>query len=200
MCYEPGWSRIARALWAGHWLCKGQTLAASIQREEDAGYNKNEHALSQEGIPTNHPLRIKRLPEATPVCNALGKGPAHRQFSGHEDWGLGQHERTEEQAWDRAASSWDWCKERQWRQWRSPTRHQSPSHKTLPCLNHRHPEKLPAEPDSRLPYFPCRRASSHSSHSTSIGQSPASSKYYHLHQNWRLSTGNQMNEHQTCCL
>lgn len=29
----------------------------------------------------------------------------------------------------------------------------SPSCKTLPCLNHRHPEKLPAEPDSRLPYF-----------------------------------------------
>ena len=59
---------------------------ASIQREEDAGYNKNEHALSQEGIPTNHLLRIKRLPEATPVCNALGKGPAHRQFSGHGGW------------------------------------------------------------------------------------------------------------------
>lgn len=51
------------------------------------GYNKNEHALSQEGIPTNHPLRIKWLPEAaTPVCNALGKGPAHRQFSGHGCW------------------------------------------------------------------------------------------------------------------
>lgn len=153
MCYDPGWSRITRSLWTGHWLCKAQTLVDSIRREEDVDYNKNEHALSQEGIPTNHPLRIKRLPEATPVCNTLGKGPAHGQFSGHGGWREEQHERTEEQAWDRAVSSWDWRKERQWRQWRSPTRHQSPSCKTLPCLNHRHPEKLPAEPDSRLPYF-----------------------------------------------
>lgn len=66
----------------------------SIQREEDAGYNKNEHALSQEGIPTNHPLRIKRLPEATPVCNALGKGPAHGKFSGHGGWDSKREQRS----------------------------------------------------------------------------------------------------------
>lgn len=36
------------------------------------------------GIPTNHTAGVKQLPEATPVCNVLGKGPIHRQFSGHE--------------------------------------------------------------------------------------------------------------------
>lgn len=45
-------------------------------------YNKNEHALSHEGIPTNHTAGFKQLQEATPVCNALGKEPAHREFSG----------------------------------------------------------------------------------------------------------------------
>lgn len=102
MCYEAGWRSITWALCAGHLLWKAQTLVDSIQREEDADYNKNGHALSHAGIPTNHTVGIKRLPEATPVCNALGKGPAQRQFSGQRG-----DERTEEQAWDQAASSWD---------------------------------------------------------------------------------------------
>lgn len=46
--------------------------------------NISKHALSHEGIPTDHTARIKQLQEATPVCDALGKGPAHRQFSGHK--------------------------------------------------------------------------------------------------------------------
>lgn len=45
---------------------------------------KTEHALSHEGIPTDHTAGIKQLQEATPVLNALGKGPACRQFSGHK--------------------------------------------------------------------------------------------------------------------
>lgn len=54
-----------------------------------ADYNNNnnkktEHALSHEGIPTDHTAGIKQLQEATPVRNALGKGPACRQFSGQK--------------------------------------------------------------------------------------------------------------------
>lgn len=86
----------------GRWSCGFSVLiAGSVEPQWTASrgrkkvhtatftnYNNNkktpEHALSQEGIPTDHTVGIKQLQEATPVCNALGKGPAHRQFSGHK--------------------------------------------------------------------------------------------------------------------
>lgn len=48
---------------------------------------KTEHALSHEGIPTDHTAGIKQLQEATPVRSALGKGPAqgHSQVINGED-------------------------------------------------------------------------------------------------------------------
>lgn len=78
------------ALGAYHWLC-GAPVDSFQREEEGANFNfhklqpkKPEHALSHEGIPTDHTAGIKQLQEATPVCNALGKEPAHRQFSGHK--------------------------------------------------------------------------------------------------------------------
>lgn len=83
-------------LCADHWLCRAPV--DSFQREEDAHCNfrrlqqqqqqqKPEHALSHEGIPTDHTAGIKQLQEATPVRSALGKGPAqgHSQVINGED-------------------------------------------------------------------------------------------------------------------